>query len=198
MQALDPASVLQLPCSSFVGAVGHHAYFTRMSAARARIGGFCEAIRSRGIRAFIEAEYLADRCKGAAENKAFIVNVVGDAPCLIDGNAHLVALVLCDPDVTLARLCAVAGRTDFGRVWQAGWEKGSGQSAPYDVYVPPATRTDRIPGAREGMYGFKCPPVPIKIISAGIASNSPLFDEADRGRPLGETAAVLREMGVGA
>lgn len=196
---LDPTAVLGLPCSSLVGAVGHHTYFLRTPAARARIARFCEAIRSEGIGAFLEAEYPRARKGGArGEGKAFIVNVVGGTPCLIDGNAHLMSLVLCHPAVTLAELCEAAGRDDLVRIWRAGWEEGSGQAAPYDVYIPPDTRTDRIPGARRGVDGFRQPPLVIKIVSAGIASDSLLFDEADRGRPLGQTAAALRELGVGA
>lgn len=181
------------PCSSFVGAVGHHAHFTQCARARERIAHFCETIRHVGTAAFIEREYPrpgempADR----ADAKAIIVNVVNATPCLVDGNAHLVSLVMCDPGLTLSGLVHQAGRCDFVRIWHEGWEPGSRQDGPYVTYIPPDTDVRRIPWAQDGVNGFVQPPARVKVIPSGIAFDSTLFSVADRGRPLGETARSL-------
>ena len=83
------------------------------------------------------------------------------------------------------------GRDDLVRLWQDGWEDGSGQNAAYDVYIPVGTDTARIPETREGTDWFKDPPAPTKIVPATIPFDTPLLSEADRGRPLIETVRVL-------
>ena len=173
------------PCAQLVGAVRHHRHFVEDEAARLRLAGFCERIRGEGVRAFFDAEYPS------GGGKAIIVNEAQGRLNLVDGNAHLVALVACDEHVTLADLVREVGRDDFVRTWRDGWEAGSGQEGAYDVYIPMDADASRIPGCREGTDWFKSPPQPTKIISADIAFDSPLFAPEDRGRPLGETARAL-------
>lgn len=180
--------VSTVPCSTFVGAVRHHHHFLEDEGARARLESFCSRIVEKGMKAFLDEEYPP------GSGKAFIVNEVAGRLCLVDGNAHMVAIVRCLPDVTLADLVQTAGRDDFVRIWRGGWEEGSGQTSPYEVYLPVATNTSRVPGCYEGVDGFKNPPAPTKIMPAGIAFDSPLFDPVDRGRPLGETARCLNEL----
>lgn len=177
--------VMGMPCAQLVGAVGHHAHFTSDDAARARVIGFREAVARRGLGAFLRDEYPT------GSGKAFIVNVVDGVPCLIDGNAHLVGVVMAQPEVTLADVVEAAGCGDIVRIWDAGWEYGSGQETAYDVYVPIETDISRIVGAREGVDYFKKPPQPTKIVPGTIASCSTLFAERDRGVALGLTAAAL-------
>ena len=83
------------------------------------------------------------------------------------------------------------GAPDLVRLWQDGWEDGSGQDAAYDVYIPIGTDTARIPEAREGTDWFKDPPAPTKIVPATIPFDTPLLSEADRGRPLIEAVRAL-------
>lgn len=177
--------VWNTPCAEFVGAIRHHRHFVEDEAARVRLVGFCGHIRREGAKAFLDAEYPA------GGGKAFIVNEVAGRLNLADGNAHLVALVACDSQVTLARLVELAGRDDFVRVWRDGWEEGSGQEKPYEVYIPMATDGADVPGCYKGTDWFKDPPQPTKIIPATVAFDSPLFAPEDRGRPLGETARAL-------
>lgn len=182
---MDVQDVQNVPCATFVGAVRHHRHFTEDEAARARLAAFCARIAGAGVRAFVDGEYPA------GSGKAIIVNEAAGRLCLVDGNAHLVALTACMPDLTLARLVELAGRDDFVHVWREGWEEGSGQMEPYDVYIPFAADAAAVPGCREGTDCFKDPPQPTKIIPATVAFDSSLFAPADRGRPLGETARAL-------
>ncbi|WP_139652106.1 hypothetical protein [Raoultibacter phocaeensis] len=172
-------------CGGFVGAVRHHRYFTEDDSARTRLQSFCERIEREGAKAFIDEEYPC------GSGKAMIVNEVAGRFCLVDGNAHLVALVACDPDLTLARLVEVVGRSDFVRVWREGWESDSGQACAYDIYVPIDADVSRIPESRPGVDGFKQPPESINIVPACVAFDSPLFALSDRGRMLAETAACV-------
>lgn len=180
----------RVPCAELVGAIGHHAYFLESSAAQERLRGFRNRILESGVRAFLDEEYPRE------SGKAFIVNEAAGQCCLVDGNAHMLALLACEPDLTVGGLVRMAGRAEVVRIWSDGWEGGSGQDAPYDVYIPHAADASRIPAAREGVDGFKNPPIPVKIIPASIAFSSPLFSARDRGRALGETLSALREKGV--
>lgn len=182
--------VWDMPCAGLIGAIRHHAHFLEDDAARSRLSRFRARIDERGARAFLDEEYPA------ASGKAFIVNEAAGQACLVDGNAHLLAILSCEPDLTLGGLAQAAGRADIVRIWHEGWEEGSGQDAPYDVYIPHAADASRIPGAREGMDGFKNPPIPVNVIPASVAFSSPLFAARDRGRALGETLAALQEEGV--
>lgn len=183
--------VMSTPCGEFIGAIGHHAHFTEDEAARRRIAGFCQTIREEGLRAFVEREYPRNA------GKAIIVNEAEGAWCLVDGNAHLVSAVVCDPDLTLERLVEETGRPDAVRLWRGGWEDGSGQEGPYDVYIPLEIDTDRLPEWREGIDWFKESHPRIKIIPSDLRFDTPLLSSRDRGRPLAETAAALRDLGVG-
>lgn len=178
--------LMERPCGTFVGAVRHHAHFVGDEAARARLARFRDVVRTRGMAAFLAQEYPP------GSDKALIVNEIGGTPCVVDGNAHLVALVLCDPDVTLARIVEAAGRAGIVRLWKDGWEAGSGQEAAYETYIPTATDTTRLPEAREGTDWFKDPPQPTKIMPSTIPFDTPALPERDRGRTLAETAEALR------
>lgn len=177
--------LMEMPCASFIGAVRHHAHFMQDVVAGERIDRLVRIARFRGLQTFVDWEYLA------GGNKAFIVNLTQGKACLVDGNAHMVALIAADPKLTLASLVRQTGRNDLVRLWQDGWEDGSGQDAAYDVYIPVDTGTARIPEARVGTDWFKDPPAPTKIIPATIPFDTPLLSEADRGRPLIETVCAL-------
>ena len=184
-------AIFDLPCLQFVGAVGHHAHFVENADARARIERFCAEIRTEGAAACLEREYPP------GSEKTIIVNVVGrradhpGIPCVVDGNAHLLACCMCLESLTLRKLVETSERPGIVRVWYDGWEEGSGQSAPYDTYVPVETDTRRIPRAYTAIDYFKEPPAPTKVIPSTIAFSSPLFSWRDRGRTLAETATAL-------
>lgn len=177
---------LREPCKTFVGAVRHHGYFTGQASALNRIRDFCGRIARDGARAFVDEEYPV------GSGKAMIVNEVEGRLCLVDGNAHLVALLVCDPELTLGGLAEAVGRSDFIRLWQGGWEQGSGQEGAYDIYVPLEADVSRIPGSRSGVDGFKQPPEDINVIPPTVPFDSPLFSLCDRGRILAETANSVR------
>lgn len=180
--------LMDRPCRTFVGAVRHHAHFVEDEAARARLAWFCDVIRTRGMAAFLAREYPP------GSDKALIVNEIGGTPCVVDGNAHLVALVLCDPYVTLARIVEAAGRAGIVRLWKEGWEAGSGQEAAYETYIPVDADTTRLSEAYEGTDWFKDPPQPTKVIPSTIPFDTPALSERDRGRTLAETAEALRPL----
>lgn len=181
MHAETKQMLLNAHCGKLIGAVGHHRHFTANSAARERLLRFRERILQEGAEAFFREEYPA------RSGKAFIVNVADGKACLVDGNAHLVSLVACFPLLKLSDLAALSGRTDIVRIWEDGWEEGSGQSAPYDVYVPVEIDTSHIPGARIDTDWFKHPPAPTKVIPPCISFDDPLFIPGDRGVPLFQT-----------
>ncbi len=185
------STLFSVPCLRFVGGVGHHTHFVEDAGARRRIGMLCSGVKSSGIPAFVEREYPR------GSEKTIIVNVVGERkgrggiPCVVDGNAHLLALCMAVEGLTLARLVELSGRSDIVRIWHDGWEGGSGQTAPYDTYVPVGVDLRRIPGAHRSVDRFKNPPEPTQVIPSTIAFSSPLFSWRDRGRTLGETARAL-------
>lgn len=181
--------VWQMPCAQFIGAIGHHKYFLHNESARTRLRRFCAAIRQNGMAWFLNSEYPA----GA--EKAIIVNLIDGTPCVVDGNAHLLSLVLCDASVTLQALVRAAGRRGFVRIWQDGWEAEHGQQQAYETYIPPTTDTTRLPVWRDGWDGFKQPPIRIKIIPSNVRFDSACFAESDRGRPLKQTAMALTRGG---
>lgn len=180
--------ILNEPCKTFVGAVRHHGHFTEDAAVRERLRSFCERIMREGAKVFVDEEYPP------GSGKAMIVNEVAGRLCLVDGNAHLVALLACDPDLTLGSLVETVGRGDFVRLWREGWEAGSGQDCAYDIYVPLGADVALILGSRLGVDGFKQPPEDINVIPSSIAFDSPLFSLCDRGRALSETAECVRAM----
>lgn len=182
---MDVASV---PCRTFIGAVRPHRHFTEDEFARHQLESFRARIEADGLRAFVDAEYPA------GSGKAVIVNDVAGRCCLVDGNAHLVALVACRPDLTLAQLVDEAGRDDFVRLWREGWEDGSGQDKPYEVYIPTDVDARAVPGCHDGTDWFKSPPQPTKIMPSSVAFDSVLFRPDDRGRPLEETVRRLEEL----
>lgn len=177
--------VWTVPCAEFVGAVRHHRHFTENEAARRRLASFCERIERAGMKAFVDEEYPA------GSGKAFIVNQVDGRLFLADGNAHMVSLVRCFPDLTLKRLEIETQRRDLVRFWVAGWEAGSNQEKPYDVFVPMQADVSRIPGAYTTEDSFKDPPEPTKAIPAAVPFDSPLLSVEDRGCPLEETVRFL-------
>ena len=176
--------LLSMKCADFIGAPGHHAYFSENEAARARILQFRERIRE-SVVDFMDEEYPV------GGEKSFIVNMADGKPCLVDGNAHLVALITVMPDLTLENLIIALGRNDFVRLWENGWEDESGQFEPYDVYAPVGIDTTRIPGARVDTDWFKQPPAPTKVVPANVPYDSLRFSSHDRGLPLGETARCI-------
>lgn len=118
------STLFSVPCLRFVGGVGHHAHFVEDTGARRRIGMLCSGVKSSGIPAFVEREYPR------GSEKTIIVNVVGERkgrggiPCVVDGNAHLLALCMAVEGLTLARLVELSGRSDIVRIWHDGWEGG--------------------------------------------------------------------------
>lgn len=181
--------VWQTPCAQFIGAIGHHTFFLQDASARARLQRFCTAIRQNGVAWFLKREYPQGL------DKAIIVNRIGDALYVVDGNAHLLSLVLCDASITLRALVQAAGHQHFVRIWQDGWEAGSGQREAYETYIPPTTDTTRVPQWRAGVDGFKQPPISIKIIPSNVPFDSACFAACDRGRPLQQTAQALTDGG---
>lgn len=180
--------VATIPCRTFVGAVRHHRHFTEDEAARRRLESFRERIAVHGVKAFVDEEYPP------GSGKAVIVNEIAGRGFLVDGNAHLVALVACVPDLTLTQLAELAGRDDFIRIWREGWEPGSGQGEAYEVFIPSATDARLVPGCYDGTDGFKDPPQPTKIMPATVPFDSASFAPEDRGRPLCETVGRLDEL----
>ena len=185
-----PRQLMDVWCRDLVGAVGHHWFFSHNAAAQERLSGFVRDIRRDGVDWFLREHYPR------TGEKRVIVNQIGGRFYLVDGNAHMLALVLANPGIRFSGLVDAVGHGSFARFWRDGWEEGSGQVEPYETYIPFDTDTERLPSAREGYDAFKPTPERIKIIPSNIPFDSPLLSERDRGRPLGETAEELERLGA--
>lgn len=178
-----------LQCAELIGAIGHHHYFLSNTAARTRLKRFCREIQNDGQEAFLQREYPA------FSDKAVILNQIGKRVFVVDGNAHLLALLLCCATLTVG--CLQRIHPTLFRFWRNGWEDGSGQSAAYDTYIPRSINASRLAGARQGMDGFQSPPSPIWVIPSNIPFDTKALKPEDRGYPLGETATALAKQNLG-
>lgn len=175
------------PVGRLIGAVGHHTYFLTDNAARQRVCTMARTIDDKGLGAFLHSEYPPGTDKG------WIFNEMRGHLYVTDGNAHLVALCLARPGLTLGQL-AENGGARLIRFWQEGWEEGSGQQQAYDTYIPFGIDTRALANCRVGLDHFKQPPQQIKIIPSDVPYDDAAFTPEDRGRPLQETARALSRL----
>lgn len=184
-------SQYNIPASTLIGAVGHHSYFLTNSSAQNRIYIHANRIFSFGLSQYLNDEYLAT-AQGGTLNKNFIINEIDGRYFLLDGNLHMLSIILAMPTITLGEIIKSANQPNIIRFWKNGYENHlSTQKEPYDTYVPLNICTDRIIGAYEGTDYFKQPPESIFIIPSNIPYDSVLFHPAQRGQPLWKTASVL-------
>lgn len=169
---------------NLIGALGHHQYFLTNIPTKSIIQDFCTYIRTNGLSAFLDQEYPS---RGI---KRIIINQTREQFNVVDGNKHLVSILLVNPQLMINDLLQI--RPDLIRIWNCGIECEQ-QKIPYDIFIPNHIDTTYIKNARCGYDYFKNPPEKIKIIPANIPFNSTAFNEKDRGRILGETVKTLRQ-----
>ena len=184
---MNKSQLMAFPVAQACGAVRHDWFFKTDSAAQASIKELTELVKAQGADVMLAREYPDTGAKN------IIVNIVDAKPYVIDGNRHCVALLMAEPELRFGELEKL--RPGILRIWQAGVEEGKNTpDTAYDVYIPADVDISGIPGARRGTDYFKNPPAPTNIVPASFPADSELLSEADRGRPLGETAAFLTEM----
>lgn len=167
------------------GAPGHHLFFCSDREIQNRIFEYVSFIQSKGERAFLAREYPDPNRKNIIIN-----NIEGRLFC-VDGNCHMVSLMIACPDLTLGKLRYLV--PDVVRFWTKGIENWKNIGHPYDVYIPYHINTDRIPSVREGFDCFNGRFDKVKIIPADIPFDSVLFSLPERGYPLFQTAlSVLK------
>ena len=156
-----------------------HRYFCINKGCKNIIFDHADYIVKKGLVSYLEREY-----KGNQE-KNIIVNVINDSCYVVDGNKHLVAILL-----------GLSGKEDptFGdlekkcpgllRIWFEGSENGN---PPYDVYIPMTVNTDNIENVKVTVDCFKPDKPQTKVITGSVKFDDPAFPEEDRGRKLFET-----------
>lgn len=165
------------------GAPGHHTYFISDTHALIIFAGFYSYIKSNGISAFLNQEYPV------SNDKRIIINQIDNGYYVVDGNKHLVSLLLLYPNLTIGELIRL--HPTLFRFWKKGREYNS-QSEPYDIYIPHHIDTHNIPDVMEGVDYSKPVPERIKIIRAEIPFNDKAFSEKDRGYLLEQTSSAIK------
>lgn len=174
------------PIGTFCGALGHHKYFLTNQEARENIFSFSHYILTEGIEAFLRREYPAEGIK------RIIINEIDNHFYIVDGNKHLVSLLLAKPDLTPGDLLQY--NSSLLRFWKKGIEETNSNGKPYEIFIPLHIDTNAVPQARIGYDNFKTPPETIKIIPADIPFDSPVFIPEDQGKPLRQTAEELSSL----
>ena len=168
------------------GAPGHDYYFKTNDSASCSIMEMAQYGRSHGILALLRREYPDTKAKN------IIINIIEEQTFVVDGNRHLIALLIIKPSLTFAELNIY--RAGLVRIWFAGVEDGKNSaSTPYDVYIPDKVSIGNIPGAHKGMDYYKNPPTPTNIIPADFRFDSQKLNYIDRGYPLYQTAIAIME-----
>lgn len=166
------------------GAPRHDYYFKKNDSVSCSILEMAHYGRRHGIQALLRREYPD------TDTKNIIVNIIDDRIFVVDGNRHLVALLMVKPDLTFGELQNY--RTGLVRIWFAGVEEGKNSAVtPYDVYIPDAVTISNIPKAHKGMDHFKNPPSPINIVPANFRFDSNALTRIDRGYPLYQTTIAV-------
>lgn len=170
--------------NSLCGAPGHHTYFISDIHALNIFAKFYRYIKSNGIALFLDREYPV------SGDKHIIINQIDNGYYVVDGNKHLVSILLLYPNITIGELMQL--HPNLFRFWKKGIESDS-QPEPYDIYIPHQIDTHNIPDIKEGIDYFKPVPEPIKILPADVPSDSTVFTEKDRGYPLSKTAFAVKQ-----
>ena len=169
--------------SEACGAPGHHEHFLTDTIAYRKILVLTDYARMEGIDAYLRLEYPSP------DKKSIIVNVINGKIYVVDGNRHLISLIIAKPDLTFGEL--MQHMPNVVRLWHEGIEGTQNVGKPYDVYIPYSISTERLPNARIGTDYFKMSHEQIKIISANIPFDSELFLPNEKGYPLYQTAIAL-------
>lgn len=170
---------------NLISAPGHHTYFLTNAQTRSIIQNSCAYIRTNGLSAFLDREYPTHG------RKRVIINQAGGQFNVVDGNKHLVSILLAYPQLTVNGLLQI--RPNLVRFWDCGFEYEQQRTA-YDIFIPNHIDTSLLQNVRCGYDHFKNPPEKIKIIPANIPFDSTAFCEDDRGRALWETVKALRQL----
>ena len=166
------------------GAPRHDYYFRKDDSTSCSILELAQYGRCHGIQALLRREYPDTATKN------IIVNIIDNQVFVVDGNRHLVALLMVKPDLTFGELNT--HHTGLLRIWFAGVEEGRNSAfMPYDVYIPDAVTISNIPKAHKGVDRFKNPPSPINIVPASFRFDSNTLTSIDRGYPLYQTAIAV-------
>ena len=177
--------VLNTKIGDVISSPGHHHHFCTDSECRDIIFHHADYIANKGLKAYIEREYLNHN------GKNIIINVINDKCYAVDGNKHLTAIMVSG----VCNACATLGELEqmcrgLIRIWFEGVEDGND---PYDVYIPMTVNTERFHSVRITTDYFKEGHPDTKVIYASTPFDSELFTEQDRGRPLSETYEKLRK-----
>lgn len=171
------------PVAGLYGAPGHHQYFLSDEKTIKTIISFTQYIRTKGMEDFLRREYPLH------STKRIIINEINNKLYVVDGNKHLICLLLVNPNIRLGNLMHYS----FGiiRYWNKGFESFQNNGIPYEIFIPHRIDTSAVSGARTGYDYFKNPPEKIRIIPADIPFDSPPFKSDERGKPLWLTASSL-------
>lgn len=177
---MNNQNLYQQTVAFICGSPGHDEYFRSDFKAKQRILAFAEYAKIHGINAFLQREYPNP------ETKSIILNEIDGRLFCVDGNCHLVSLVIAKPDLTVGELLQYS--PEVVRFWHKGIEGSKNTGAPYDVYIPYRIFTKKIPDVKCGIDYSKSPYSRTKIIRANIPFDSELFLERERGYPIYQTA----------
>lgn len=163
------------------GSPGHDRYFKVNDKASDSIIEMIRYGRQYGISFLLHREYPD------VSSKNIIINVINDKLYLVDGNRHCIALLMLKPDITIGEIDMFCHGTV--RIWFSGVEEGkSTVDSPHEVYIPSNIDVSKLETVRSGVDMFKEAHEKIHIIPASLPFDSDLFNWADKGRPLYQTA----------
>ena len=168
-----------------VSSPGHDHHFCTDEACKGIIFSHADYIAENGIVKYLEKEY-----KNCPE-KNIIVNVIDDSCYVVDGNKHLIAIMLSslkNANLTFGELESYC--PGLLRVWFGGSENGN---APYDVYIPVGVNSDGIEGVRITKDYFKEGHPETKVVSGTLKFDDPIFSPEDRGKALKRTYSILQK-----
>ncbi len=181
---LTKNQVMDFKVMDAISSPGHDRHFCTDEACRDIIFEHADYIAQNGIINYLNKEY-----KNSGE-KNIIINVIGETCYVVDGNKHLVAIMLSgfkNAHLTFGELEEYC--PGLLRIWFEGSENGN---APYDVYIPVSVNTDRIEGVRITKDYFKAGYPDTKVVSGALRFDDDCFDLDDRGKALRRTYSILR------
>jgi len=169
-----------------VCSIRHYRKFTEDPAFKELIQSDACFIRAEGLMAYLDREYLK-----RLDGKAVILNEVdgGEIDC-VDGNRHVAAILMADPNTTIGQIKAAVRWWKNGHEYQyGGWSRNA-----CSIYIPVETDTTELAKkthVKTVIDYFKPEHPYTKEIRADIPFTSPLFADEDRGRTFRELLSAL-------
>ena len=181
------SELLQYSIINAIGSPRHDHYFKNSEHAQNNIKKLVKAVKENGDAGMLKTEYPD------TTQKNIIINIIGDNFYIVDGNKHLISMLLVNPNLRFIDIEQM--HPGVIRIWKAGVEEGRNTvETRYEVYIPVDVDISRIDGGHKGVDYFKNPPRETNIIPGDFPFDSPLLNDADRGVALKDTVEALSKV----